>query len=123
MVNDTRRIYGTVRDIPVEELVEAFGCLDQIRGAVLFGSRACQKAPASGSRSDYDFGVVLDKTVPCDWGHLASARVAIGQKLQLPDIDFDVVDLEIASTELKKSIREKFMMLKGDRNVILRLLG
>lgn len=123
MIHETRRIYGKVKDISVEELVEAFRSLDEIRVAALFGSRAAGRSQTSLIRSDYDFAVMLDKSGPSGWGHLASARVAIGQKLDLPDSDFDLVDLDVASRELKKSIKEKYLLLKGDRDDLLRLLG
>ncbi|HKK01637.1 MAG TPA: nucleotidyltransferase domain-containing protein [Desulfuromonadales bacterium] len=123
MINETRRIYGKVKEIPFEELVEAFRCLEEIRVAVLFGSRAAGLAPTSLVRSDYDFAVLLDKAESSGWGHLANARVAIGQRLKLPDSDFDLVDLDVADPNLKKSIGEKFLILKGDPDDVLRLLG
>lgn len=123
MINGNKRTYGKVKEISVEKLTRVFQEIDIIKAAVLFGSRAETDQTTSNSKSDYDFGVLLDKSVPSAWGHLANARVAIGQKLQLPDTDFDVVDLEIASTELKRSIRANFLILKGFADDILRLLG
>lgn len=123
MINDTKRIYGKVRDIRPEELIGVFRELEDIKAAVLFGSRANLERSPLGSRSDYDFAVLMDKTAPSDWGPLAKARVAIGQKLQLADTDFDVVDLEIAGHALKESIREQFLTLKGNEDDIRRLLG
>lgn len=123
MINGSKRTYGKVKEISVEELARVFQGIDIIKAAVLFGSRAKKDQDTANRKSDYDFGVLLDKSVPSAWGHLANARVVIGQKLQLPDTDFDVVDLEIASTELKRSIKANFLILKGFADDILRLLG
>jgi hypothetical protein len=43
--------------------------------------------------------------------------------LDLSDEDIDVVDLKSASELLKNSIKEGFVILKGDESEVLRLLG
>jgi predicted nucleotidyltransferase len=118
-MNTDRRIYGTVKDITREELVAAFASCDGILIAVLFGSRSSGKFVA---KSDYDFAVVMDKNLPAPWGHLGQARNEIGQLLQLPDGDFDMVDLDTAPVALRRSIREDFILLKGDQSELFRIL-
>ena len=122
MINETRRIYGQVKEIALPELRQVFSGIPEIRIALLFGSRA-EGGNATNSKSDYDFAVLLDKSLPSDWGHLAQARIVIGEKLQLPDTDFDVVDLQTAGPELLISIKSNFLILKGDQNDVLRLFG
>lgn len=122
MMNEYKRIYGQVRDLTPSELRETFAAIPWIQLAVLFGSRAQGRAPA-GAKSDYDFAVLLDKSAPADWGHLAKARVELGQALRLADCDFDLVDLEVAPQAIKKSIKQRYILIKGTEDELCRLLG
>lgn len=121
-MNEFRRTYGAVRDISPGELKKAFAAIDWIGVAVLFGSRASAEKVPLNSRSDYDFAVSMDKSAPAAWGHLAQARLAIGQALQLADCDFDLVDLQIAPAAIKMSIKAGYLLLKGSENELRTLL-
>lgn len=123
MMDEHKRIYGKAPDIMPGELRDAFAAITWIRLAVLFGSRARADKAAAGSRSDYDFAVLLDKTTLAGWGHLAKARVEIGQALRLSDCDFDLVDLEVAPQGIKQCIKEHHILLKGSADELYRLLG
>jgi predicted nucleotidyltransferase len=123
MMNEFKRIYGRVRDISPGELSAAFAAIDWIRVVVLFGSRAGAGKTPPNSRSDYDFAVSMAKNAPAAWGHIAQARLEIGQALQLDDGDFDLVDLEIAPAGIKESINEGYLLLKGSENELRTLLG
>ena len=122
MINEYKRIYGQVRNLTPNELRETFAAIPMIQLAILFGSRAQDRAPA-GAASDYDFAVLLDKSMPADWGHLAEARAELGQALRLADCDFDLVDLEVAPQAIKKSIKQRYILIKGTENELCRLLG
>ncbi len=123
MMNEFKRTYGKVRDISPEALKKAFAAIDWIEVAVLFGSRASAVKALVNSRSDYDFAVSMNKNAPAAWGHLARARLEIGQVLQLADCDFDLVDLQIAPAGIKESIKEGYLLLKGSENELRSLLS
>lgn len=91
-----------------------FEGLPYIRTAVLFGSRAQDSPGAAREKSDYDFAVAFAPGFHDDWGLLARARIDIGERLGLDDVDFDIVDLEQAAPPLLKSIRSRFVILKGE---------
>lgn len=123
MIHESRRIYGKVKKMSLESLQQAFTQLSYVKIAVLFGSRADLCLSKVTEQSDYDFAVLMDKSRPCDWGHLAQVRTDLGTLLALPDEDFDVVDLEFASPALLTSIREQYQVLKGDCYAVQCLLG
>ena len=114
MINENVRIYGRVKTLSIEDLQQAFAAVAYVKLALLFGSRAAADTSAGHPQSDYDFAVLMDKSRPCDWGHLARLRTDIGNLLSLPDTDFDVVDLEIASKSLLDSVKIQYKILKGD---------
>lgn len=120
MIHESRRVYGRVKTLSIQELQQAFAQMTYVEIALLFGSRA---GADSTPQSDYDFAVLMDKSEPAAWGHLALARSELGDILDLADEDFDVVDLAIASPEMLKSIESQFRILKGDELVIRSLLG
>ncbi len=86
MMNEFKKTYGKVRDISPAELSGAFAAIDWIGVAVLFGSRAKPGKASVNSRSDYDFAVSMDKSIPAAWGHIARARVEVSQALELADL-------------------------------------
>lgn len=114
MIHESRRVYGKVKELPMDTLRQAFSCLPYVKLALLFGSRAFANGGQVHAQSDYDFAVLLDKTQDCAWGHLAKIRVDLGASLSLPDEDFDVVDLQVASSTLLDSIQSQYVVLKGD---------
>ncbi len=114
MIHETRRVYGKVNELPIDTLRQAFSSLPYVKLALLFGSRASVAGSQIHSKSDYDFAVLMDKSQGSDWGYLAKIRTDLGALLSLPDEDFDVVDLQIASKMLVNSIRAQYSVLKGD---------
>ncbi|MCD6527562.1 MAG: hypothetical protein J7K75_11290 [Desulfuromonas sp.] len=123
MIHESRRVYGKVKKMSLDSLQQAFTQLSYVKIALLFGSRADPYSSKVNAQSDYDFAVLMDKSRPCDWGHLAQVRTELGTLLALPDEDFDVVDLEIASPALMASIREQYQVIKGDCHDVRCLLG
>ncbi len=123
MFQESRRIYGKVKDLPFKSLQTAFKQLPDVKIAFMFGSRAISDTPLKNSKRDFDFAVLIDKSAPCDWGHLAKLRISIGTTLSLPDEDFDIIDLEIALPTLLESIQMQHQIIKGDFNEIQYLFG
>ena len=119
MIFEKKRVFGRTRVIDVAELVESFRSpkLDYVELAVLFGSRA------SGNThplSDYDFAI-LAKDVDAPWGVMAKVWNDVGDVTGLPDCDYDIVDLSKPSKGILNSIKENYIVLKGDENELLRL--
>jgi len=114
MIHEPRRVYGKVKELPIETLRQAFSRLPYVKLALLFGSRASTNGSQVHGQSDYDFAVLMDKSQGCDWGNLAKIRIDLGTLLSLPDEDFDVVDLRIAIPTLLNSIQSQYVVLKGD---------
>ena len=121
MFQESRRIYGKGKNLSFKSLQAAFNQLLDVKVALLFGSRATPHH--SAGKSDYDFAVLMDKSEPCDWGHLAKLRTDLGSLLSLPDEDFDIIDLEIAQPPLLDSIYKQYKIIKGDFNEIRHLFG
>jgi len=120
MIHETRRVYGRVKTLSMQTLQQAFSQLTYVEIALLFGSRT---GTDSSAQSDYDFAVLMNKSQPRAWGHLALVRTELGDILNLPDEDFDVVDLAIATPEMLKSIESQYRILKGDERVVRSLFG
>ena len=120
MIHESRRIYGLVRPLSCRVLQQAFTQLPYVKIALLFGSRAGREFSA---QSDYDFAVLMDKSESCPWGHLALVRTELGALLKLPDEDFDLVDLEIATPEILESIEAQYQILKGDIHAVRSLFA
>ena len=119
---EKNRIYGKTKELDIDELKEAFE--DErasfISIALLFGSRAINKAH---SRSDYDFALLMQKTGDEPWGVKAKAYHIVGALLGLDDCDIDIVDLANADKVIFDSIKEGYVVLKGDEDEVSRLLG
>lgn len=114
MIHESRRVYGKVKELPIDTLRQAFSRLPYVKLALLFGSRASVNDSQVHAQSDYDFAVLMDKSQDCDWGSLAKIRIDLGILLSLADEDFDVVDLRIALPTLLNSIQSQYVVLKGD---------
>ncbi len=123
MIHESRRVYGRVKKLSLGFLQQVFAQLPYVKIALLFGSRAETCLSKVNEQSDYDFAVLMDKSQPCSWGHLALVRTELGAFLMLPDEDFDVIDLEIASPALIESIREKYQVIKGGDHEVRCLFG
>lgn len=118
MFQESQRVYGKVKNLPFKSLQVAFNQLQDVKVALLFGSRAIPETALKNSKSDYDFAVLIDKSVPCEWGHLANLRTHLGSLLALPDEDFDIIDLETALPPLVDSIQAQYKIINGDFNEI-----
>lgn len=123
LINEFQRTYGKVRHISPVELKRAFAAIDWVTLAVLFGSRVGAEERQINPQSDYDFAVSMDKSTSADWGHIAQARLEIGQALHLADCDFDLVDLQIAPAGIKESIGNNYLLLKGSEDELRNVLG
>jgi len=117
MLHESRRIYGRAKKLSMDSLRQAFAQLPYVKIALLFGSRAGENS-AVREQSDYDFAVLMDKSQPCSWGHIARLRIELGECLALPDEDFDLVDLDMVTPELMESIEKQYRILKGDSHAV-----
>ena len=117
-----KRLYGKTNHITIEALKEKFKSnqLDYIKIAVLFGSRAINKQK---EHSDYDIAIVATESKSQTWGVLSQAYNDIGDVLQLAEYDYDVVNLNTATKLIKNSIKTNYILLKGDKNELQRILG
>ena len=116
------RIYGKTKELDIVTLQKSFkdDRASFISVALLFGSRALG---THHSRSDYDFAFVMDKIGDEPWGVKAKAYCVVGDLLDLDDCDFDIVDLRGADKIIIDSIKEGYVLLKGDECEVSRLLG
>ena len=112
------RKYGFTSDISVDELRQGFDTLHYVKVALLFGSRASNNAHR---KSDYDFALAMNDLSSQDWGMQAKAWMDICEFFNLREYDVDVIDFKIADKLLLKSIKEKYIVLKGDKYDIRRL--
>ena len=93
--------------------------LGYITIVVLFGSRVRGDISA---RSDYDFGVVY-RDIESSWGVMAEIYNDFLDILKLQEYQLDIVDIARANHEIKESIKESYILLKGDRDGLFKLLG
>ena len=122
MINYKNRIYGITKEIDTQELEMLFQKPEAwfIEVALLFGSRVTGTAH---SRSDYDFALFMNQSADEGWGLKAKAYTLLSDLLGLDDCDIDIVDLKMADKVILDSIKEGFIILKGNKDDISRLLG
>ena len=122
MMNYKTRIYGTTKELSVDTMKAAFSDkkADFIKTALLFGSRALGR---QHNKSDYDFALLMSEDTDAPWGVKSKAYIVLEELLQLDDCDIDIVDLNNMDNVVKDSIKEGFIILKGDEDEISRLLG
>ncbi len=122
MMNYKTRIYGTTKELSVDTMKAAFSDkkVDFIKIALLFGSRALGR---QHNKSDYDFALLMSEDTDAPWGVKSKAYIVLEELLQLDDCDIDIVDLNNMDNVVKDSIKEGFIILKGDEDEISRLLG
>jgi len=92
--------------------------LAYIKLAVLFGSRSSGKYHF---QSDYDFALLSDDNEQNEWGIDAQYWNDIGDVLKLSDCDYDIVNLKKVDPNLLSSIKEHYIILKGDENELQRV--
>lgn len=109
------RIYGKPKALTIEALIDKFSNkkLDYIKLALLFGSRASN---THTSKSDYDIAIITDTLPDEAWGTISRAWNDIGEELELPEYDYDIVDLHNANKTMLDSIEENYIVLKGDES-------
>ena len=120
MINYKERVYGKTKNISIKDLINLFQDkkFNYLSVILLFGSRA--KGTAS-RQSDYDFAIAGDsKNTP--FGLQAKSWMDISITMDVSEYDIDVVDLSRADALMKSSIAEQYIILKGDKNEISRLL-
>ncbi len=112
------RVYGNVKDIDVEHLRKLFGKIDYVSSALLFGSRA---SGINTRKSDYDFAV-SSKNEQFKFGLRAELFADISQSTKIDMQDMDIVDLQKADEFMLKNIKENYIVLKGSKDEVERLL-
>ena len=113
--------YLSTKSYTIDELVTIFRdkkfC--KIDNIVLFGSRARGDMSA---RSDYDFGVVY-RDMESNWGAMAEIYNDFLDILELQEYQLDIVDITNANQNIKTSIGEDYILLKGDEDEFSKLLN
>ncbi len=113
------RVIGRTNQLSLEELTNIFHDQKMVKAAVLFGSRA-----GNGARpqSDYDIAVWMD----CSPGGLEDPFYTLYADLpvlmNIQECDLDLVDLRKADAFLKRSIKESYIIIKGNEDEISRIL-
>ena len=122
MIDEKSRVYGRTKEISIDALKNAFASseADFIKVALLFGSRAVGRQHA---RSDYDFALLMDEKCDAPWGVKAKAYNLIEDLLGLDACDIDIVDLKSADNVVRESIKEGYIVLKGEADAVSGLLG
>ena len=122
MMNYKTRTYGTTKELSIDMMKDAFSDkkADFIEVALLFGSRALGK---QHYKSDYDFALLMSRDTDAPWGVKSKAYIVLEEILMLDDCDIDIVDINDMDNVIKDSIKEGFVILKGDEDEISRLLG
>lgn len=96
---------------------DRFNYIDSI---VLFGSRA---NGTFHEKSDYDFAIYSSHVLDLSWGMMAKVWDDFSDTLPLHECDYDIVDISSADENMLHSIKEKYIILKGNKNEIERLLN
>lgn len=114
------RLFSKTKIITEDELINKLNDtkLHYIDIILLFGSRA------NGTyhiKSDYDFAVLTNDNIDSIWGNISEVWNDIGDILDLPEYDYDIVDLNNANKNIINSIKNNYILLKGDKNELQRL--
>lgn len=122
ILQEKNRIYGKTKKVDITTLKKLFhdNRLSFIKVALLFGSRSKKEEHL---KSDYDFALLMDKKADEGWGVKAKAYSLISEILGLDECDFDIVDLDGASSTIIASIKESFIILKGDKDEVSRIFA
>ena len=115
-----QRVYGKTKLIDIQTLKRGFEAIDFVKTALLFGSRVQGDWHC---RSDYDFAVLLDECREFSFGVKAEAFNKIEEVFGLREYDFDLVDLAHANEYIVASIRDDYVLLKGEESEVQRVFG
>ncbi len=114
------RVIGRTNQLSLEEVIKIFNDLKKVKAAVLFGSRAGNRV---SPRSDYDIAVWMD----CPVGGLEDPFYTLYADLpvlmNIQECDLDLVDLRKADAFLKRSIKDSYKIIKGNKDEISRILA
>ena len=113
-----KRVYGKTKQITIDELSKKINSLEYIKIALLFGSRSRGDFTI---QSDYDFAILTNKSYNTSWGNISQVWNDIGDILDLAEYDYDIVDLANANRAIIDSIKESYILLKGDEIELQRL--
>ena len=122
MLNDKQRYYGKTKVLNLEDLKNTFTSkkFDYLSIVLLFGSRVLG---TYHDRSDYDFAICYEKEESVGWGMLSKVWVDVGEAFKLDEVDYDVIDLSSLTSEMKQSIINGYIVLKGSEDDISRVFG
>lgn len=116
------RYFFKTKDISISQLkiILASDKIDYIDLILLFGSRV---DGTHHSKSDYDFAVYFSNKLDEPWGDISKVWNDIGDLLGLNDCDYDIIDLSNANKNILNSIKEQYILIKGDDNELQRLFN
>ena len=112
------RVYGNVKDIDVHHLRKLFGKIDYVSSVLLFGSRA---SGTNTKKSDYAFAV-FGKNKQFKFGLRAELFADISQRTKIDMQDIDIIDIQRADEFVLRNIKENYIILKGSKDEVARLL-
>ncbi len=113
------RSIGRTNEIPFVKIKEIFVNLPAVRLAVLFGSRALGE---SSPQSDYDIAVLMEHPQSGLENPFFTLYANLPVLMNIQECDLDLVDLRKADNTLKQSIHKSYLILKGNKDEISRLL-
>ena len=99
-------------------LRKLFEKIDYVSSVLLFGSRA---SGTNTRKSDYDFAV-FGRNEQCKFGLRAELFADISQSTKIDMQDMDIVDMQKADKFILKNIKENYIILKGNKDEVARLL-
>lgn len=116
------RFYFKTKNYSYLSLKEIFSneLFSYLAVVVLFGSRI---DGTYNEKSDYDFAVYTSKDITNPWGELAHIWNDFSKILDLHECDYDIINLKDASVNIKNSIKEGYVLLKGTEDELQRLLS
>ena len=114
------RKYGQTKNLTHDELVHGLSLLKYVKTALLFGSRA---SGTNHAQSDYDLAFEMQKLPQQHWGMQAKAWMDVCVILGVKEYDVDIIDLSNADLYLKSAIAQNYILLKGNRDDVPRLLS
>lgn len=115
------RYYFKTKYLDIDKLKDIFSNtkIEYLDVVLLFGSRALDNYH---DKSDYDFAVYTSKDLKNSWGDSAKFWDDFSDILPLHECDYDIIDLSHATKEMKDSIKEGYIVIKGDKGAVQRLL-
>ena len=121
MINYKDRTYGKTKNFSISELENLFqnSKFNYLHVILLFGSRAKYEATR---QSDYDFAIYGDAS-NAPFGIQAKSWIDISMAMDVSEYDIDVINLIDIDSLMKESIKEKYIILKGDKSEVSRLLN